>query len=89
MIYPGRESRHLEFKSAVPILLPDLSPIHADEDNLLKLFSLQKEVCIRDVMQGLKVSRNTATRKLAKLTAEGKLVRIGKGPAVRYILSQQ
>ncbi len=35
-------------------------------------------------MDILKVLRNTATRKLSRFIREKKLVRVGKGPSVRY-----
>ena len=43
-----------------------------------------RSVSVQDVMSLLSVSRNTATRKLNVLIGEGKLVRVGKGPAVRF-----
>jgi Fic family protein len=68
--------------------LPDILAKDADEDNLLKLFKMREEVNISEVMQYLNISRNTATRKLNKMVESGKLVRVGKGPAVRYLLSR-
>lgn len=68
--------------------LPDVSGKNIDEENLLKLFLMREEVNISDVMRSLNISRNTATRKLNKLVESGKLKRIGKGPAVRYLLSR-
>lgn len=61
--------------------------IHADaDDKLLSLFNMRNEVKLRDVEKFLDVSRNTATRKLNQLIKSGRIVRHGKGPAVKYIL---
>lgn len=60
----------------------------ADEDEIaiLKLAKFKQEFSIADVMDFLQTSRNTATRKLTPLVKAGKLIRMGKGPAVRYRL---
>jgi ATP-dependent DNA helicase RecG len=56
----------------------------SDEDAIFSLKKNQNELTVQDVIQYLNVSRNTATRKLNKLVEEKKLIRLGKGPAVRY-----
>lgn len=58
-----------------------------DEESILELTQLRTELNITEVMEHLNVSRNTATRKLNRLIKQKKLIRIGKGPSVRYILS--
>ncbi len=58
--------------------------VKSDEELILSLIKTQGELSIQDVLHTLKISRNTATRKLNKLVKEGKLVREGKGPSVRY-----
>lgn len=58
----------------------------SDEAKLLALFNMHKEIKLNDVEKYLGVSRNTATRKLNQLINAGKIKRIGKGPAVKYIL---
>ncbi len=59
----------------------------SDEESILELAKLRAELRITDVMDYLKVSRNTATRKLNHLINQKRLIRVGKGPSVRYILS--
>lgn len=56
----------------------------SDEEVIHFLIEKQNEITIQDVINNLQVSRNTATRKLNKLVKEKKVIRMGKGPAVRY-----
>lgn len=57
-----------------------------DETIILKIAERKKTVLVSDVIETLHVSRNTATRKLAKLVELGKLLRRGKGPSIHYVL---
>ncbi len=65
--------------------LPDKNQSKPEEDILLDLFNTRNEVTVGEVEKYLGVSRNTATRKLAVLVKENKIMRIGKGPSVRYL----
>ena len=56
----------------------------SSEEAILNLIKMKGELTNKDVVNHLKVSRNTATRKLSVLLQQGKLVRHGKGSAVRY-----
>jgi len=56
----------------------------SDEEAILSLIQKQRELSIQEVIKYLEVSRNTATRKLNNLVNENKLMRVGKGPSVRY-----
>jgi len=56
----------------------------SDEEVILSLMANRDDLTIQDVINGLEVSRNTATRKLNTLVKNRKLMRLGKGPAVRY-----
>ena len=47
---------------------------------------MRESVSISEVVELFKISRNTATRRLHKLVMAGKLKRVGKGPAVRYVM---
>ncbi|MBM3191277.1 MAG: DeoR family transcriptional regulator [Chlamydiae bacterium] len=58
-----------------------------EEDPILELVKLKAEITIQEVIRCLGVSRNTATRKLNQLIKQKKLLRKGKGPSVRYVLS--
>ncbi len=58
----------------------------SDEDKLLALFNLKREIQLREVEKYLNVSRNTATRKLNQLIKKGKVRREGKGPSVKYVI---
>jgi len=57
-----------------------------DEEAILELAKIKLEIAVNEVMECLGVSRNTATRKLNQLIKNKTLTRIGKGPAVRYLL---
>jgi ATP-dependent DNA helicase RecG len=82
-----REPEFIEGADSVKVIfhfIPVLSSSSTDEENLLKLFSMREEVSLTDAMQYLGSARNTATRKLKKLLENGKIIRIGKGPSIRY-----
>lgn len=51
---------------------------------IMTLFNYKSEIAIDDVIEQLDCSRNTATRYLNQLIDENKIMRIGKGPSVRY-----
>jgi predicted HTH transcriptional regulator len=55
------------------------------EQSLLHLFYKQPEITIQDAMKYLETSKATASRELKKLTDQGVLKKIGKGPSSRYI----
>lgn len=56
-----------------------------DKERILELGKDLKELRIKDIIEHLKVSRNTATRKLNELIKENYFERKGKGPSTRYI----
>src|SRR3990167_4105346 len=58
----------------------------SDKSALLELFNMKKAVKLSDVEKYLRVSRNTATRKLNQLIQAEKIKRLGKGPGVIYSL---
>ncbi len=64
--------------------LPAEKEFENEEDKLMALFLMREIVKIKDVSSYLKVSRNTATRKLTKLIEKGKIIREGKGPSCQY-----
>lgn len=87
-----KEPEFFEGADSVKVIfhfLPTSTALETEEEKILKLFALRKEINISDIMKYLNVSRNTATRKLNKLMEKGELHRIGKGPAVRYVLSKK
>lgn len=65
--------------------LPAENKNSSEEEKLLSLFKMKNEIKVADVENFLKVSRNTATRKLNQLIKKEKIRRLGKGPAVIYI----
>lgn len=65
--------------------LPRKDSSDSDSNKILSLFNIQKEVRLVDVERYLKVSRNTATRKLNQLITLNKIIRKGKGPGVKYL----
>ncbi|WP_194848242.1 RNA-binding domain-containing protein [Candidatus Neptunochlamydia vexilliferae] len=56
----------------------------SDEEAILRLIEEKGSLSVKDVVEHLRVSRNTATRRLTALIKKGKLFRKGKGPSVRY-----
>ena len=68
--------------------IPALILSNTDEENMLELFVMRDSMSINAIVDIFKISRNTATRRLNKLVAKGRLIRIGKGPAVRYLLKK-
>jgi len=77
-----------DFVKVVFMFEPEISSTKTHEDTILQLFDFKTEVLISDVMNHLNVSRNTATRYLNALIANGKIHRVGKGPSVRYLKEQ-
>jgi ATP-dependent DNA helicase RecG len=75
-----------DFVKVVFFFEPDSNPNLSSEEAILNLIKMKGELTNKDVVNHLKVSRNTATRKLSVLSQEGKLIRRGKGSAVRYYL---
>ena len=75
-----------DFVKIIFFFEPDSNPSMSSEETILNLIKMKGELTIKDVVNHLKVSRNTATRKLNLLLQKGKLIRRGKGSAVRYYL---
>ncbi len=74
-----------DFVKVVFLFQPSKTSESSDEQSILELAKMKGEVRVTDVMSYLGVSRNTATRRLKWLLEEKKLLRVGKGPSVRYI----
>lgn len=53
-------------------------------DKIFELMTTKSEIQTQDVASYMSISRATANRVLKKLTEQGLLERIGKGPATRY-----
>ncbi len=66
-------------------LLPEKDNFLAEEERLMALFNMREAVTLKEMQHYLQVSRNTATRRLNQLLESGKIRRLGKGPAVRYV----
>jgi ATP-dependent DNA helicase RecG len=75
-----------DFVKLVFSLRPRKNTKDSDEENLLRMFRMQNDLSISEVMEFLNVSRNTATRKLNLLIEQNLVQRIGSGPSVRYCL---
>lgn len=58
-----------------------------DDTALLHHIKQKSIITVPDAMQLLEVSRNTATRRLNALVKQKQIIRVGKGPAVRYKLT--
>jgi ATP-dependent DNA helicase RecG len=84
-----KEPEFIEGADSVKVIfnfLPAEKHLLLGDEKLLALFKIYHEIKLPEVEQYLKVSRNTATRKLNALIKLGKIYREGKGPSVRYIL---
>lgn len=65
--------------------VPNFDSDNFDEKEILRLFEYKSELTIKDLVQNLEISRNTATRKMNKLIKNKMVKRVGKGPLVKYI----
>lgn len=74
-----------DFVKLIFFFSPNIDPANFDEDEIMKLFKFKKELTIKDLVENLKLSRNTATRKMNKLIKRKLIKRIGKGAGVSYI----
>ena len=54
------------------------------DQKILRLFEQANELSVSEVMEGLRLPRSTASRKLGELVVQGKLVINGRGKATRY-----
>jgi ATP-dependent DNA helicase RecG len=61
--------------------------VSSREEMVMQMFYLGDEISVSDVMAHLKISRSTASRILNELVKKEKLLRQGKGSAVRYTVS--
>ncbi len=75
-----------DFVKIVFFFEPERSPGISSEEAILKLAKMKGALSNKDVKNHLGVSRNTTIRKLNLLVKNGKLVRRGKGAAVKYYL---
>lgn len=55
-----------------------------EEEKILHLFYKAEEINSQTVAEALRISRQTAARRLAELISVGKIERLGKGPSARY-----
>jgi ATP-dependent DNA helicase RecG len=55
-----------------------------EQDEILRLFFIADEMSAQEIAAHLNISRQTAARRLSKLVNQGKLKKLGKGPAVKY-----
>lgn len=83
------EPKFIEGENFVKIILPRTAEKNRNEatDDLVKtLFVYTNEISIEDVQKALKVSRQTAARKMNVLIDKGKVIRTGKTRSIRYKL---
>lgn len=76
-----------DFVKVVFYFVSAIDKKESQEELILTLFRFKTEISIRDITTQLNISRNTATRYLNQLIEKNVLIRIGKGPSVRYVLS--
>ena len=64
---------------------PDASAHESDDAAILAFIQMQTSVTAQQIASYLFVSHNTAIRKLGCLIKAGKIKKVGKGPAVKYV----
>ncbi|MGZ3773678.1 MAG: RNA-binding domain-containing protein [Pseudobdellovibrionaceae bacterium] len=63
----------------------ELNPEKSVDDAILALFDENETIQISQVMRFLKISRNTATRRMNQLIQKNKVIRQGKGPSTVFL----
>lgn len=74
-----------DFVKLIFFFSPSIDLGNFAEDEIMKLFKFKKELTIKDLVENLEISRNTATRKMNLLIKKKLVRRIGKGAGVTYI----
>jgi len=82
-------SENGDFVKITFYFLPAASRDGSQNELIMAQFKFNSELTIDDITKSLNISRNTATRYLNKLIKQGKILRKGKGPAVRYVMLGQ
>jgi len=73
-----------DFVKVVFYFEPSKEQHKTEEAAILAMLKIHKEVSAAQIAEYLKISHNTAIRKLNTLISEKKITKTGKGPAVRY-----
>jgi len=76
-----------DFVKVVFYFEPDKAQYITEEVAILAMLKMHKNVSATQIAEYLKISHNTAIRKLNVLISEKKITKTGKGPAVRYHLN--
>lgn len=74
-----------DFVKLIFFFSPNIDLNNFDEDEIMKLLKFKKKLTIKDLVNNLAISRNTATRKMNKLIEKKLVKRVGKGAGVSYI----
>ncbi len=77
-----------DFVKVIFFFEPDHTAYADESDSILAFMQTQNEVNAKAIAEYLAVSHNTALRKLGILVKRNKIIKIGKGPAVRYKLKR-
>lgn len=75
-----------DFVKLIIFLTPDIESFSDDSQAILMLLQNQMNLSSQQVADYLSISRNTAIRKLDALIKKKKIIKVGKGPMVRYKL---
>lgn len=75
-----------DFVKVVFYFQPDIEQHTTNHDAIMALLQKNKQTTAAEIANYLGVSHNTAIRKLKQLEKEKRLVKLGKGPAVKYKL---
>lgn len=75
-----------DFVKVIFYFQPSIDRRKTESELILSFLNVAKEATAAQISDYLSVSRNTAIRKLNLLVQENQLIKIGKGPAVKYKL---
>ncbi len=75
-----------DFVKIIFFFEPEPTTYKDEGESIVALIRMQKEVSAKEIASYLSVSHNTAIRKLAALIKENKVVKVGKGPSIKYQL---
>jgi predicted HTH transcriptional regulator len=77
-----------DFVKVVFYFQPDIEQHKSNYESIILILQKSKQTTAAEIANYLKVSHNTAIRKLNQLVKEKRLIKFGKGPAVRYKLNR-
>lgn len=65
---------------------PDITKIKNGDTAIIEFIKMNREASANDIAKFLNITRNSAARRLRQLIQGNKIVRVGRGPATRYLI---